>query len=1032
MAAIDPARSWERPEFVAWGRLPSRSPLIPFPDVDTALDGRRDKSPFFLSLDGPWRFHLADRPEAVPADFASPLFDDSGWVTTPVPSNWTMEGWDHPHYTNVQMPFPGPPPRVPRENPTGLYRTDFRVPEDWNGRRVVLHVGGAESVLYVWLNGEPLGMSKDSRLPAEFDLTPHLQPGRDNVLAMMVVRWSDATYLEDQDHWFMAGVYRSVYCYATGVSYIADVKLDGALEDDLTTGRLDATVQVGFSELAITGWTIDLQLIDAGGKPVFREPLSKEVPAVPNAYLFRGHRVRFREPVRRPKRWSAESPDLYTVLVSLRDPDGKLREVARQRIGFRRVEIKNRELLVNGEPVVIQGVNRHEHDDSRGKAVTRESMLADIRLMKQFNFNAVRTAHYPNQSEWYDLCDEYGLYVVDEANVESHAHLRSLSDDPQWGPAILARNQRMVERDKNHPSIILWSLGNEAGAGVCFEPAAAWIRKFDPTRPLHYEGGLDWNWYQDHSTTDVICPMYPEIADIVKWAKSGHGDRPLIMCEYSHAMGNSNGSLHDYWEAIETWHGLQGGFIWDWVDQGLLAEDERGRSYWAYGGDFGDEPNDTNFCINGLVWPDRTPHPAMWECKKLQQPVRVTARSAQAAAAGRISVENKQHFEDLAWLRGSFEVTVDGKVVQGGKLPVLKTEPGWVEDVDLPLRPVDLAPGQEAILSVRFATASAHPWCDKGHEVAWDQIRIGKRAPSKKRVRPNRPFELEIIENSVIAQGEGVRIEVDRTTGILTHLEFEARGGSIEPLLEGPRLQLWRAPTDNDAHNPIGGESPNLQRWKKHDLHRLEVTKAAVRGKRSADGSVAIIVDQLTNSGVAHRHTYRLIEPGTVDVENIFRIPKHLADLPRVGVTLRVAAAFQHLAWYGRGPHESYNDRYVGAPIGLHQSTVDDEYVPYILPQEHGNHTEVRWMELRDEAGRGLQVEGDGFDFSASHYSALDLTQATHANQFEPRGEVILNVDCIQRGVGTGACGPDTLPPYLSKSGTLSLGFQLRNTRGRG
>ncbi len=1041
MSAIDPARSWERPELVGWGRLPARSPLVPFPSAHTARNGEREESPFFLSLDGPWRFALVDSPDAVPPDFATRRFDDSSWATLPVPSNWTCEGWDRPHYTNVQMPFLGPPPRVPKENPTGLYRRRFELPDSWRERRVVLHVGGAESVLYLWLNGEPLGMSKDSRLPAEFDLTPHLRAHGENLIAAMVVRWSDATYLEDQDHWFMAGLYRSVYCYATGETHLADLKLDGALEDDLETGRLDATIEVGFTRPAITGWRVELSLFDPRGRAVFRKPLDAEVPAVPNPYLFRGHRVRFREPVRKPRRWSAETPDLYTAVVSLRDPDGNEREAVRQRIGFRRVEVRDRELLVNGEPVVIHGVNRHEHDDSRGKAVTRASMIADIERMKQFNFDAVRTAHYPNQSEWYDLCDEYGLYVVDEANVESHAHLRSLSDDPRWAAAIHARIQRMVERDKNHPSIILWSLGNESGAGQDFDGPAAWVRRYDPTRPLHYEGGLDWNWYRDHATTDVICPMYPAIEDIVSWAKSGHGERPLIMCEYSHAMGNSNGSLHDYWEAIDTWHGLQGGFIWDWVDQGLLREDEQGRVYWAYGGDFGDEPNDRNFCINGLVWPDRTPHPAMEECRKLFQPVRVTARNARR---GQIRVENRRHFTDLSGLRGRFEVIVDGRSVQRGTLPKLRTGPGMIEDVDLALREVDLEPGQEALLTVRFELARDLPWAKKGHEVAWDQLAIARRAPARraparraptrraparKRAGAGTPFELESANGSVIAQGEGVRIEVDRERGVLNHLELGPRGRKISPLLEGPQLQLHRALTDNDSHHPIGGEGLNQKRWRELGLEQLVFQRSAVRGTRKRDGSVVVTIDRLAECGVGHRQVYRLAEPGVVDLSCEFRIPKGLEDLPRIGVTMRLAAVYERLRWYGRGPHESYCDRFAGAAFGLYHGSVADEYVPYIVPQEHGNHTDTRWLELTDDKGLGLRIESAAgpvapFDFSASHYAEGDLARASHTNQLEPRAEVILDLDCAHRGLGTATCGPDTRPEYRTRSGTLKMALR--------
>ena len=736
----------------------------------------------------------------------------------------------------------------------------------------------------------------------------------------------------------------------------------------------------------------------------------------------------FRQAVRSPKRWSAESPHLYRVLVSLRDPEGRCHEVVRQRLGFRRVEVRDRKLLVNGEPVMIRGVNRHEHDDVRGKAVTRESMLSDVLLMKRFNFNAVRTSHYPNQSAWYDLCDEYGLYVVDEANVESHAWLQSLSDDPRWSEAILARGMRMVQRDKNHPSIVLWSLGNESGSGVGFESVAAWIRRYDPTRPLHYEGGLAWNWYRDHTTTDVICPMYPTIEDIVAWARSGHGDRPLIMCEYSHAMGNSNGSLHDYWEAIEANPGLQGGFIWDWVDQGLREEDERGRVYWAYGGDYGDEPNDRNFCANGMVGSDRTPHPAMWEFKKLAQPVRVTSRSPRS---GRVQIHNRQHFDDLRWLAGRFELAVDGRVVQRGRLPRLTAAPGGHQDVTLPLRVPKLAPGEECFLTLRFETARDLPWAARGHEVAWEQLALPRRAPRRTprrgRVLAKPHPVLEETAGSVVAHGDRVRLEVDRTTGLVTHLDLDGE----TPLLAGPRLQVWRAPTDNDGVKAWGGKGKPLGRWRELGLDRLAVTKTDVRGRRHADGSIRITVAQETNVGIGHRHVYQLAGPGGVFVENTFRVPRGLDDLPRLGVTMRLAPRYENLSWFGQGPHECYCDRRTGAQVGRWQSRVAEEYVPYIVPQEHGNHTDVRWLCLCDAQGRGLRVDAETgadrvlLEFSASHFDAEESTRATHTCELEPADYVILNLDRFQRGVGTGACGPDTLPQYRTKPGTHRLAFRL-------
>ena len=1035
------ARSWEEPECTGVNRLPARASLTPFPDPETARTGRRSESPWRCSLDGLWKFKLAERPEAVPPDFALTHFDDSAWGTIEVPGNWTMQGHDRPHYTNIQMPFAGTPPHVPEENPTGLHRLTVQLPETFEGRRVVLHFGGAESVLYVWWNGQPVGMSKDSRLPAEFDVTPFLRSGS-NQLAVAVVRWSDATYIEDQDHWFMAGLHREVYLYATGSEHIADLSVRAELDDAYTHGRLVATAWVGSDRSLEPGWTMRLLLFDPRGRPVFRQPLTAEVAIPGNPYLFRGQRAEWSQDLQRPAQWSSESPQLYRVVASLHDPSGRCRESVTCRTGFRRVEVRDRELLINGRPVLIKGVNRHDHDDVRGKAVTRRSMETDVRLMKQFHFNAVRTAHYPNDPAFYDLCDEYGLYVVDEANIESHAHLMSICHDPRYAQAFLDRGMRMVVRDRNHPSIIMWSLGNESGSGANQGAMAGWIRETDPSRPIHYEGALEWNWYRDHSQTDVICPMYPAIDDLVAWAKSGHGDRPLIMCEYSHAMGNSNGSLADYWEAIEAHHGLQGGFIWDWVDQGLRKTTAEGDSYWAYGGDFGDEPNDKNFCINGMVWPDRTPHPAMWEWRKLAQPVRVEAVNP---ARGHFRVVNKQDFSDLSWLAGSFEVSVEDRVVQRGRIPKLRTPAGSSEIVRLRIEKPALHPGEEALVTFRFRASRALPFAERGKEMAWEQLPL---APSTKSSRTKgRPAQrknlragskaaaLEISHDAGLVEIRGAEFCAAFDEGAGELVAYAARlGGSVEPnlLQRGPRLNLWRAPTDNDGVKAWGGRERTLGRWLAQGLDRITTSTQTFRTRRRADGSVEISVRSESSPGVQLRSVYRVQAQGQIDVRHWFRVPAELADLPRVGVELTLAAGLEELTWFGRGPHESYWDRKAGARLGRFESTVTEQYVPYIVPQEHGQKSDVRWLTLRDREGRGIEVRGAlPFQFSALHYSANDLYAAAHAHEIEWRDTTLLCLDVQQRGLGTASCGPDTLPRYRLRAGAHRLEYSLSILRPR-
>lgn len=1040
---IPGAPTWMTPELTSINRLPTRSPLIPFATIEDAREKADEESPFYQSLNGPWRFTICESPSSAEPGFPARDHDDSSWSEIEVPSNWMMQGFDRPQYTNIQMPFDPElglaPPEVPEKNPTGLYRRRFSIPRSWTGRRVVLHFGGAESVLYVYLNGRAVGMSKDSRLPAEFDITPFVEVGV-NHLAVMVIRWSDASYLEDQDHWWMAGLHRDVFLYATGQTHIADVFARASLEDDFATGGLDVSVDIGSVGAIAAGWTVELDLFDPRGRRSLRPKASAEVAhQVNNPWVFRGARAEFKAKIAGVRPWSAEEPNRYQLVAVLRDPEGQCVEVVRAMIGFRRVEIRKRELLINGRAVLINGVNRHDHDDEHGKAVSRASMRHDIELMKQFNFNAVRTAHYPNDPHFLDLCDELGLYVVDEANAESHAHLRSLCNDARYDRAFRERSSRMVERDKNHPSIILWSLGNESGYGACHDAAAAWIRHYDPSRPIHYEGALDWDWYRDHAATDVICPMYPSIDDLIRWARTNRDHRPLIMCEYAHAMGNSSGNLGEYWDAIEKHHGLQGGFIWDWMDQGIKRKDHRGREYWAYGGDFGDVPHDANFCINGMVWPDRTPHPAMWEIKKISQPVRVEAVDLRR---GTLRITNRLHFGDLCWLEGHWELTLDGVRVQRGKLARLDLAPGESRGLRLSLKRPEMAPGQECWLSVRFRTRVSLPWAARGHEVAWEEFALPYRPRRAKRSSGAK---------SLIAVAVDRRDDCVRFSAGTTELVFDLAIGSlrslgrrgrtpIELITEGPRLHLWRAPTDNDGIKTLGWiHGKALERWRSLGLEDLAFELEKAKLEQHRDGSAVVefrhrVHNRFSNRfnnrneslGIEHVQRWTVTPNGCATLLNRVSVPREFEDLPRIGVRMRLASELESLSWLGRGPHESYRDRSRGAAFGLWSSTVTEQYVPYIVPQAHGNHVDTRWLSLRSESGPGLLIAGgDGFEFSASHHSDEALTAAMHTHELEPSGSVILCLDAIQRGLGGASCGPDTLPQYRVGGGRYKFGFAL-------
>lgn len=1021
------AKSWENPQLTGLNKLPPRATLTPFPTAADALAAAREASPWFLSLDGQWQFKLVPRPEAATwAELAA-----GGWGDIAVPGNWTMQGYGKPHYTNIVMPFPHDPPHVPEQNPTGIYRRIFAVPEGWRGRRVVLHFGGCEGALFVYVNGQPVGISKDARTPAEFDVSALVTPGGTDELVAVVTRWSDASFIEDQDHWWQAGLQREVYLYSTGQPHLHDVFARGDLADDLRTGILRATCKVGFAGESHEGCTVEAQLYDDAAAPVFADPLRGTVSIPANPWSAPGVRrteLRLEGTIPEVRRWSAETPALYTLVVTLKTPGGQ--ESTRCTVGFRRVEIRDRQLLVNGAAVLFKGVNLHDHHETAGKAVPRAVMEADVRLMKQFNINAVRTAHYPKDPYYYELFDRYGLYVIDEANIEAHAFRHELCRDPRYTNAFVERVAAMVERDKNHPCVIAWSLGNESGYGPNHDAAAGYVRQADPTRPLHYEGvigsGDGRGWAAGHRATDIVCPMYAPIDAIVAWAEDSADWRPLILCEYSHAMGNSNGSLADYWAAFEAHPALQGGFIWEWLDHGIRQVAPDGRSYWAYGGDFGDEPNDANFITDGLVWPDRTPHPALFEFKYLAQPVRVAPVDP---AAGRVRISNRHDFINLGWLRGEWELTVDGKRRAGGPLPPLDVPPGGALDVTLDLGAA--GPG-ERFLNFRFYQAVETLWAPADFEVAWAQIPLpatAQPASAPRSARSETPSAYEDGDAIVLRAGR-VTARFDKAEGLLA-----AFGSRDNLIVRGPRLNVWRAATDNDGIKLMLERAdwqarPVLVRWLALGLDRLSHTLADIRLDRSGELPAVEVVHRASGRGrmedFRHIHRYTLLPGGELAVENIVRVGDGITDLPRVGVSLVLAPGLEALDWFGRGPWENYADRKAAALVGHYRSIVADQYVPYIMPQEHGHKTDVRWLALTDVRGRGLRVDGaPTLEFSASHFSDDDLYRARHTCDLQPQPEVFLNLDAAHRGLGTASCGPDTLPRYRLLASEYRFAYRL-------
>ncbi len=1009
MSAIRP---WADPGLLGRGRVPMHA--VPHED-------RR-------SLDGTWRFQLLRKPD-------EPLSDH--WGETEVPGCWTMQGtWDDPIYTNVQMPFPGLPPTLPADNPTGVYERSFVVPDEWAGRRVVLSVGAAESVLIASLNDEEIGLSKDSHLAAEFDVTDHLRPGT-NDLRLVVVKWSDATFIEDQDQWWHGGITRSVTLYATEPTYLADLVVHAGLEPDGKAGNLTIEAYVAWSDYAAqAGWRATAEVSGPNlGNPITFEadvpaksppgrrshagwfpgpPRRGELevisegaagmvlpPAEANAReetIAATHIVagvaRLAARIPEVRAWSSEDPTRYRLEIELVDPSGHVVDRASTWIGFRSVAVVGDELLINGRAVLIRGVNRHDFDPATGRVVSLADMRADLVLMKRFGFNAVRASHYPNDPVFLDLADELGLYVIDEANIESHAFWSSLCDDPRYLAAWVDRVSRMVLRDRNHPSVIGWSLGNESGYGANHDAAAAWVRRVDPSRPLHYEGAIRFDWTAGEAVTDIICPMYPSIEALVEYTTSGRQRGPLIMCEYSHAMGNSNGTLAEYWDAIEATVGLQGGFIWEWRDHGLDQRLADGSVRAAYGGDFGDEPNDGNFCIDGITFPDLGPKPALWEHRALALPVSVRA-SAADLESGVVEIENRADFRTLDWLTATWElVDGDGTRASGlSRLPVARPGERVRAALDGWTAP-ELHAGP-TWLTVTFRTADDEPWAPAGFAVGEVQLPVSAPSPpqAETQARAGRPDRSLIGADGALA---------------------------LPGLGDGPRLSLWRAPTDNDRIAGLGAA------WEAWGVTALERRLVSVE---SARDELVVRLSWRTASGLEIPHEQRVAQlaGGGLRVTESVEIPAEMTDLARVGTSLELEAGHEAFTWFGRGPEETYPDRCRGGTIGHWSSTVTDQHVSYVRPQENGGHADVRWLELRKTSGGGVRIEMDRpRQVSATHHRAADLANATHREELIPRPETIVHLDAVHRGLGTASCGPDTLARYLVPTGTHAWSWTIR------
>lgn len=1017
-------------------RLPARATSYSFDDEAKALDGNREASRM-VSLNGTWKFKFVEDVPQAPLDFFNEGYDVTAWDDIKVPSCWEMQGYGYPIYTNTQYPFPYRPPYIRRDNPVGSYVRTFTVPQEWKGGRVILHFGGVYSGHQVWVNGKEAGYSEDSCLPSEFDITDLVKEG-DNTLAVRVFKWTDGSYLEDADHWRMSGIHREVLLLYQPQVAICDFGVRTKLDSDYKNAALWVRPVIAMDPDAdVRSWNVVGRLYDPSGAKVGDDMKITAAEIYHEKYPQRDnvHYPLLEQKVENPLLWTAETPNLYTLVLSLYDAEGALVEARSTKVGFREVKISGQQFLVNGVPVKLYGVNRHDHSEYGGKSVTREEMETDIRLMKQFNFNSIRTCHYPNDPYIYDLCDKYGLYVMDEANLETHGVGGQISNEPTWVSSFMERATRMVIRDRNHPSVVFWSLGNESGVGPNHAAMAGWIEDYDPTRPIHYEGAQgqpEHELYKPHSRkarivftsekqevkatkeepkslppiarhdksgnptdpefVDLISRMYPRIELLERMALDPNHDRPIYMCEYAHSMGNSTGAMKDYWDLIRKYDNLLGGHIWDWKDQGLARVDANGVKNWGYGGDY-EKPSDVNsgnFCINGVVAPDCIPKPAMYVCKYVYQPVEFTAVDLPSY---KIALKNRNFHMSTDRYTYSWVVRDEKTVLQKGTFDAPVLAPGESAEIVIPAKKVTFKPGAVYMLEVYAHEGVELPYAGAAHVHSSEQFVLSERAtPAPVQAKGKTPEISENIAAYVITAGK-VTVTIDKTTGYLAGYQ----DGGRQMLKAQMVPNFWRAEIDNDWRG-----------WK--PSHYLRVWKTAPeklsepRIATSVEGSAAVVsVSRTLDGGKAELSLkYMMYPDGRLNVSYDIQIAESVLEPLRIGLQTQIAGELDNLSYFGRGPQENYSDRNDGIFLGLWNTTPADMMYQYVYPQENGNRTDVRWISCADDKGRGLVFLGtQPLSVSAWNTTQAELQDAMHIG--EPAvltDSFVLNVDLVQTGVG--------------------------------
>jgi beta-galactosidase/beta-glucuronidase len=1003
---VNPKDEWQNPEVIAINKEKAHATLFSY---------ATEKPENFMLLNGSWKFNFQQNPSLTPVDFFKPTFDDKSWNEIEVPSNWQLKGYGTAIYRNMIHPFPCNPPFVPVDtNETGCYRKTFEIPAQWDGQRVYLHFAGVQSAVYVWVNGKFVGYSEDSMTPAEFDITDYAQKGQ-NVIATKVINWSDGSYLEDQDFWRTGGIFRDVFVFALPQTHIIDFKVDTKLDAAYKNAQLNVSTSIrNFLPKNSDKFSVTFSLYD-NKKLIFsqKEPI-------------KGADCQLNTKLTAPKLWTSETPNLYNLRIELSDSKGVVTQTIHTKIGVRQVEIKNGQLLVNGKKVFLKGVNRHEFEPNTCRTVTEEMMRRDICLMKQHNFNLVRTCHYPDVTRWYELCDELGMYIIDEANVESHQLWNKMADDERFRSAFVARGAAMAQRDKNHPCVIIWSLGNETGLGKNIYAEADTIRKIDNSKPIHYESRNDWKQLCDF---DINSCMYPSPQDVIDLGLRDP-KRPVIICEYAHGMGNSTGTFWQFWENIENpkYPNLQGACIWDWVDQGIANKTTDGKPFFAYGiypGKLSEHPNDLNFCCNGMVNPDRNPHPALEEVKKVQQFV---AFKAVDLANGKIEIRNKYHFISLNFLKINWSISEEGTVIQSGTLDMPDLNPGESAVITVPFKKMHIAPGKEYWLLVSAATKSELSWVPANYEMAWEQFTLPFNEYPLAGFMDQEKMNLAEKENNISIKGKGFEYSFSKADGMLNSLVFNNK-----EMIEKPsKINIWRAVTDNDFG---GGSNSFSSQWIAEGADRMQIKGESVSCEMLNNG--AFVVNAIgkffsDSMNFTYNLIYTIYDDGSMLTQFALKANKPYRSIPKVGMQFFLKKDFAQAEWIGRGPQESYPDRFMGAKLGHYKLNINDLYYPYVKPQENGNRFDTRSLMLHSSLGNILVYGDKPFNFSAHYYELYEFSKAMFLSDVRDAGYLTLNIDGRIAGVGgDDSWSPRTHKEYVLSDKEYSYSFTIKPTKSK-